>query len=116
MFSRVGSILPEKPSWSADLRIWGDEKTDDVQICVSGMTIKEVQVRLNVADLSLLLVGAICALAREFDCVLATRSGEIIRPYSEPLVRTITLSDAARFVNDPARYLAAAAHRDPEPR
>ena len=116
MFARVGTILPEKRSWHANLRIWGDEKTDDVQICVSGMTIKEVQFRLNVADLSLSLVGAISALAREFDCVFATRSGAIIRPYSEALVRMIMLSDAARFVSDPARYLAEAAQRDPEPR
>lgn len=116
LFSRVATILPEKPSWNPNLRIWGDEKTDDVQICVSGITIEEVQFRLNVADLSLSLVGAICALARDFDSVFATRSGGIVRPYSEALVRTIMLSDAARFVNDPERYLAEAAQRDPEPR
>ncbi|ULR43422.1 hypothetical protein [Rhizobium sp. K102] len=93
----------------------GDEKTDDVQIGFRGTIIEDVQFRLNVGDLSLPLVGRICALARAFDCVFALRSGAIIRPYSEVLVRAITQSDAARFVGEPERYLREAIQRDPEP-
>ena len=107
--------MPEMQTWAANLRVWGDDKADDIQIVGSEMRIEEVQIRLSLADLSLSLVGDICALAREFDCVFATLSGAIVRPYSEALVRTITLSDAARFVGDPDRYLAEAAQRDPEP-
>ena len=116
MFARVGAILPERQAWAADLRVWGDDQAHDVQIVTSGSMISEVQIRLNVADLSLSLVGDICAFAREFDCVFATRSGAIVRPYSEALFRTITLSDAARFVSEPERFLAEAVQRDPEPR
>lgn len=115
ILERIDTILPEKQSWASSLRIWGDEKADDIQIGFSGMAIEDVQFRLNVADLSLSLVGDICALAREFNCVLVTRSGAIIRPYSEVLVRTIAQSDAARFVGDPERYLRDAIQRDPEP-
>lgn len=61
---RVGPILPERQSWAQNLRVWGDGKADDVQISVSGATIEELQIRLNVADLSLSLIGDIYALAR----------------------------------------------------
>jgi hypothetical protein len=111
----AGMMLPEKQSWAPDLRIWGDEKTNDVQIGFRGTIIENVQFRLNVGDLSLPLVGKICALARAFDCVFASTSGAIIRPYSEVLVRTITQSDAARYVGDPERYLREAIQCDPEP-
>lgn len=116
IFERVRMMLPEKQSWSPNIRIWGDERTDDVQIGVREAAIDDVQFRLNVAKLRMPLVGNICALAREFECVLATRSGAIIRPYSESVVRAITRSDAARFVNDPERYLREAIQKDPEPK
>lgn len=111
----IGVMLPERQSWAPSLRIWGNEKTDDIQIGFHGATIEYAQFRLNVADLSLPLVGGICALARAFDCVFATRSGAIIRPRSEALVRAITQSDAARFMDDPELYLREAIQRDPEP-
>ncbi|KYG21646.1 hypothetical protein SE92_16405 [Bradyrhizobium sp. AT1] len=111
----VGKMLPEKQSWAPSLRIWGNEKSHDIQIGFQGTAIEDVQFRINVADFSLTLVGEICALARTFDCVLATRSGTIIRPYGEALVRAITQSDAARFVSDPERYLQKAIQNDPAP-
>jgi hypothetical protein len=66
LFARLGTLLPEKKSWSASLRIWGDEKTDDIQVGFDGQVIEDIQFRLNVADLSLPLVGGICELARHF--------------------------------------------------
>ena len=112
---RVGMVLPEKQSWSPHMRIWGDEKSDDVQVGFRGTIIEDVQFRLNAGELSLPLVGRICELARTLNCVFTSRSGAIIRPYSEPLVRAITRSDSARFVGDPERYLREAIQRDPEP-
>lgn len=114
LLDRLGSILPEKTSWSTRLRIWGDEKTDDIQVGLNGQSIEDVQVRLNVADLSLLLVGAICDLSRHFDCVLATRDGAIIQPNRESVLRTIMQSSAVQFVRDPQRFLEEAIRLDQE--
>jgi len=115
IFERVGAMLSEKQSWAPDLRIWGNEKTDDVQISIRGTAIEHVQFRLDVSDLSLPLTGSICALARELGCVFATRSGAIIRPHTEALVRAITQSEATQFVSDPEGYLREAIQSDPEP-
>lgn len=112
LFARLGALLPEKKSWSASLRIWGDEKTDDIQVGLVGQSIEDVQFRLNVADLRLPLVGAICAVARHFGCLLAARDGAIIQPNCEAVVRTIMQSRAMQFVRDPQRFLEEAVRLD----
>ena len=112
VFSKLGRLLPEKPSWSDGLRIWGDEKADDIQVSIDGQAIEGIQFRLNVADLSLPLVGGICDLARHFDSVLATPDGAIIQPNREAVMRTMMQSQAAQYVRDPQRFLEEAIRLD----
>lgn len=112
LFVRLGTLLPEKKSWSASLRIWGDEQTDDIQVGFDGQVIEDIQFRLNVGDLSLPLVGGICELARHFDCVLATRDGAILQPNREAVVRMIMQSRAMQFIRDPQRFLEEAIRLD----
>lgn len=114
IFECLEQMLPEKQSWCSSLRIWGDEQTDDVQIGFRDGEIEDVQFRLNVANLRLPLVGGVCLLARDFECVFATRGGAIFRPYSESFMRAILKSDAARYVKDPRRYLLEFVQADPE--
>ena len=111
---QLGTLLPEKKSWSASLRIWGDEETDDIQVGFDGHLIEYIQFRLNVADLCLPLVGGICDVARHFDCVLASRDGAIVQPNREAVVRTIMQSRAMQFVRDPQRFLEEAVRLDRE--
>lgn len=108
LYGALSALLPEKEAWSDDLRIWGDDRTDDVQVWFDGPRIEFVQFRLNVADLSLGLVNGICALARDFGCVLASRAGAIVQPTAQAVVRAVLQSPATRFVRDPKGYLDAA--------
>ena len=112
LLAHLGTLLPEKKSWSSQLRIWGDEETDDIQVGLDGPIVEDVQFRLNVGDLSLPLVGSICAFARRFDCLLATRDGAIIPPKREAVVRAIAKSRAAQFVRDPQGFLEEAIRLD----
>lgn len=112
LFAKLGTLLPEKQSWSSRLRIWGDEKTDDIQVGLRGNAIEDVRFRVNVGQLSLPLVGDICTLARHFNCVLATTDGAIIQPTREAVVRAIAQSRAMHFVRDPERFLREAIRLD----
>lgn len=112
LFTNLSALLPEKKSWSASLRIWGDEKTDDIQVGLIGPSIEDVQFRLNAAELRLHLIGGICTIARHFDCLLAAREGAIIQPYREAVVRTIMQSRAMQFVRDPQQVLEKAVYLD----
>lgn len=112
LLARLEALLPEKKSWSANLRIWGDEKTDDIQVWLDNEAIGGVHFRLDVSNLSLPLVGGICSIARHFDCVLATLDGAIVQPSREAVIRMILQSRAMQFVRDPHSYLAEAARLD----
>lgn len=106
MLERIGAIVPEGRWSTPELRVWGDDRSDDVQAGLRGPdSIDYVQFRLNVSDLALPVVSEICALARDFDCVFVTDSGAVVRPHAELLVQAALRSDAARYVSDPARYL-----------
>lgn len=106
MLERIGAILHEGHWSTPGLRVWGDERGDDVQAGLSGPnSIDYVQFRLDVSDLALPVVSGVCALARDFDCVFVTDSGAVVQPHVELLVQAALQSDATRYVDDPARYL-----------
>jgi len=112
LFAFLATLLPERASWSPTLRIWGDDKTDDIQVGLDGQTVEDVRFRINVGDLKLPLLGGICALARQFDCCLATPDGAIIQPNREAFARMIMQSRAMRFLRDPQRFLEEAIQFD----
>jgi len=69
--------------------------------------------RIDASDISLSLIGGICALARRFDCVLVARAGgAVIQPSCEAVMREVLQSPATRFVRDPEAYLSEAARLD----
>ncbi|MFK4768988.1 hypothetical protein [Rhizobium sp. ZW T2_16] len=114
LFERLNSMMPEKTSWSPSLRIWGDEKTNDVQVVLGEPGIEGVQFRLDVANLSMPLVAQICSLAQDTACVLVTRDGAIVRPNGTSLIRAVMRSNAARYVRDPERFIREFAAGNPE--
>ena len=116
LFAKLDMLLPEQPRSYTGLRVWGDEPADDIQVSFDEQFIKEIQVRFDVADLSLPLIGGVCDLARHFDCVFATPEGAIIQPSREAVIRTVLQSDAAHFVQDPRGFIEKAVRLDREDR
>jgi hypothetical protein len=116
LFAKLDMLLPEKPRPYTGLRVWGDEPSDDIQVSFDDEFIEEIQVRFDVADISLPLIGGVCDVARHFDCVFATPEGAIIQPSREAVVRTVLQSDAAHFVKDPHGFIEKAVRLDREDR
>ena len=110
----LSELLSVKRSWSPGLRIWGDEKSHDVQVWSDGQTIESVQFRLDANKLSVSLITGMCDLARALDCVFATAEGAIVQPTSEAMVREMMRSPAMQFVQDPEGFLEAAIRADRE--
>ena len=112
LFQRLGELLPEMEPWSPDLRIWGDEKSHDVQIWFEGDRIESFQLRLDVANPSFPLIDGMCGLARDLQCVFAATEGAIIQPSAEAIARAVIHSPAMRFVRDPEGFIRAAIQSD----
>lgn len=116
LFAKLDMLLPEKPRSYTGLRVWGDEPADDIQVSFDEQYIEEIQVRFDVTDISLPLIGGVCELARHFDCVFATPEGAIIQPSREAVIRTVLQSEAAQFVQDPPGFIEKAVRLDREDR
>ena len=112
LFAKLDILLPEKPRSYTGLRVWGDEPADDIQVSFDEQYIEEIQVRFDVADISLPLIGGVCDVARHLDCVFATPEGAIIQPSREAVIRTVLQSDAAHFVQDPRGFIETAVRLD----
>jgi hypothetical protein len=110
LFAALTALLPERPGWCEEMRIWGDTKSNDIQIFFDAKDIASIEIRLDVSRLSLPLVDGICALAREFGWVFVSEAGAIIQPTREAIIRVVEQSRAQQFVNDPVGYLASASH------
>ncbi len=60
LFAKLDMLLPEKPRSYTGLRVWGDEPADDIQVTFAEPYMEEIQVRFDVADISLRLIGGVC--------------------------------------------------------
>ena len=112
---QLSRLLPEKNSWHDEMRIWGQEETDDVQVWIKGNVIESVQMRLDVRHLALSLLSGLCLIARNFDWLLAVPEGlglTVLRPNPEAIFRSVLKSPAQSFVEDPQAFLAAIVSAD----
>ena len=108
--NQLSRLLPEKKSWHDEMRVWGQEETDDVQVWFKGNAVESVQMRLDVRHLALSRLSGLCLIARNFDWLLAVPEGPgltVLRPTTEAIFRAVLKSPAQSFVEDPEAFLAA---------
>ncbi|NJO33474.1 MAG: hypothetical protein HC869_10335 [Rhodospirillales bacterium] len=114
----IAKLLPEAPSWSAEMRMWGDEEGDAASAIYeddSHSKILEIEFRINVARLSDSLVAGICQLSEQFGCLLVSwRQCHVLRPKVPELMAAIERSKATKYVRDPISTLKALGHGEAE--
>lgn len=106
----VSNLIPEIPSWSEGMRIWGDERGDAAAICYDGEDRKiviAVELRVDVGHLSVPFVAGTCALAKKFRCfLLVWKAGQLLRPQNDIVLAAISRSEAKKYVDNPADTLS----------
>jgi len=108
LIERFNSILPKGDGWSEDMLFWGDLEHDDIQAWMTSDGFHDIQIRLYVPGLALVLIDKLCALGRDYDWVFATAEGFIVQPHRESMLRAIRNSKAAAFLADPEGFLRSA--------
>lgn len=106
LFAALAKLLPERSeNWTTEIRFYGDEKSNDAHVSFDGSAVSTVQFRLDAGNLSMALIGGMCELARELDCVFVGRiDGTVIRTLREEVLRAVLQSRASRFVDDPQKF------------
>jgi len=112
---RLAAILPPGRSWDENMRTWGDEWGDDISLFMSASGVEGMQIRVNIADLSVGFVDAICTLAQDFGWLFASESGEIIQPNRQAILKAVDKSPESKFVRNPAEFVARSSRRKKGP-
>lgn len=99
----VGSRLPERAAWTAELSGWGTEDGNRVDIYVAGRRIVEASVRIDARMVDVSFVDFVAELAERWNCVLVTPELQIVPPLRTEILAAVSDSHARRFVLNPDR-------------
>ena len=103
----VGSFLPSARSWRRDLEVWGSDEGDRIDIPTDDSS--EVFARFDLREWKPTLYDQFLAFVRAVGGRLQADNGDEVPLTSEAFQRTLSQSDAARFVRDPRGYLDGSA-------
>jgi len=107
--SEISQLLPPLPSWSSDLKQWGFDDGNRIDICRNKGMFSSIYVRVDVRDVSLVFIATLMDMARRNGCLLRTQEGRVIPPSFAIVLSAIRGSKAFRFVQDPQAFLDALA-------
>ena len=102
---RISSFLSESKSWSSNMRTWGIEESNRIDLFYESKNISEFFVRADTRDISLNFLISIVSLAADFGLILWTTEGHLIDPSLQSLRFIIEESEASSFSKDPAQFL-----------
>jgi hypothetical protein len=97
----LSSFLSEQRSWSTELRTWGAEDGNRIDVGYTGTALSDVRVRFDLRHVDIGFVEAVVRLAQKADCWLVTEELEAIPPLTEKLFTEVMNSSARRFTVDP---------------
>ena len=99
----------EKPvEWlkdSADLRRYGNEATNDLTfVLTEDGLIEDFGCRINISILDKNFIDNIFTLAKQIDCLLIDRKGNLFEPTYDKLFENIKQSNSFKFVSNPTDF------------
>lgn len=104
----ISSFCPPRRSWSSNLKTWGDEDGNRIDILHSGASVAEVSIRIDVRHMDDNFIEGVIALATYWDCVFVTEALRVLPPVPAELRSAVQESEAHRFVSDPHGFLDSA--------
>ncbi|MFB9244591.1 hypothetical protein IV454_12690 [Massilia antarctica] len=101
MHGMAKSMLPVATSWSDEATMYGNSTADDIQIWEDSVNVRLDCRNLNVALLTAVLDASCAANC----CLVLLEGGRIIAPVPQLVTDALHASAAARFVDNPRRFL-----------
>jgi len=99
------AILPRAESWSKDLTLWGDTKTNDISVWRDDAKVSSIDFRLDLREKNVSLLNSVVDSANSLNCVLFIPGQEVvIKPNIFELKKYILKSSAASYAKDPEAF------------
>lgn len=103
--SRIDEVLDKGSSWSNSLLTWGVEDGNRIDLLLEENLVSELQVRLDLRNLSEDFLQQVVDLADSLGGVFCSDDWTLLQPDIQSLARAMVDSNAARFVADPLGFL-----------
>jgi hypothetical protein len=99
------AILPRSESWSKDLTLWGDTKTNDISVWRDDAKVSSIDFRLDLRENNVSLMNSLVDSADSLNCVLFIPGQHVvIKPNIFELKKYILKSSAAMYVKNPDAF------------
>jgi hypothetical protein len=99
------SLLPNAPSWTSAIRIWGTNDGNSIELHYSEGRLYEVKCRIDLRDVASAFIENTVRAASRTNCLLINDEGIVLVPHVEAVVKDISRSNAFSFVADPITFL-----------
>ena len=70
--SAIDMVLPRGKEWNKDLTLWGNEKSDDIQLWLDQQCIESLSIRFDLRDRNIALISNVVSLAKQLDLSIIT--------------------------------------------
>jgi hypothetical protein len=104
---RLSNVAASARSTSPNLETWGEDGGNRVDVRSADGRVCRVMARVDVRRLDSKFGAALIVFARAADALLVRGDGLIVEPVINAYAGALRNSEAWRFANDPAAFLAA---------
>jgi len=108
----LSELLPPRDTWSDDLKSWGEEDGDRVDLYHSGGEPDEWYVRFDMRSPNHVFIAKIVELIARYDGVIVTSAKYVVPPSYIKLLSHMQRSDSFRCVEDPEKFFAELSSRN----
>jgi hypothetical protein len=108
----LSKLLPPARSRDSERNTWGDEDGNRFDVLRDGQGIAEIDVRLDVRNLSVPFLNRIVELARRHGLLVVTEDRQVLQPSLKELLAAIHRSRCFAYVSDPEGFLSQLAKKD----
>ena len=109
---QLAAIAAPGSSSTAELQTWGEEDGNRVDVWSENGRATRMTARVDVRRLDTRFSAMLLQFARVAGAVLVRRDGLVVEPLAGAFGAALRSSDAWRYANDPAAWLAS--HSEPE--
>ena len=104
-FHLLDDIAPEGDSWSEDIRVWGNDKTDSISVIYDEEEIIWVCAKMDLRGRYSQFASQIVEYAQKMDCILHLNNNKCFEAELSVLMSHIRNSLAYKFVQNPQKAL-----------
>jgi hypothetical protein len=117
MTDRFSGWRPEIQTWTQELRWWGSEQSDRIDLWKTDSRVSSISFRIELRRIDVFFLQLIVDVAREADCVLfSAHSAEVVEPLRERLLQHLIKSNGVNEVWDWLRNPQSFSKRRQAPR